>query len=254
MFFREHRTRGRGPWPLAAKEIERRRRRRGLWHVVPLLMAAVWGCGGQERAREKATPRDTAETSEAREIGRYRFAEGSILLEESGSTRVLAVLPGFGAGPDTLSDCGPPVMGLRAAHLQLVMASPDTGRVAWTSTAPGACLGVVEGAEARVRVLGRLSEAVPDSLAWSPDGEHLAVWLRHPGGGRSLSVYDVKGGKRLAMPWEEECSRRDGCEVVSAEWLGNSLFDVKIRMGPAEEPIAYEVNVIGLAPLEEEVE
>ena len=236
------------------KGIERRLRRRVLCYVIPVLAALLWGCGGQEKAREEVAEQDSANTSKAREIGRYRFAEGSILVEASGSTRVVAVLPGFGPGPDTLSGCGPPITGLRAARLELVRASPDTGRVAWTSSAPGSCLGIVEAGETPVRVLDRLSETVPDSLRWSPDGEHLAVWLLHLGGARSLSVYDVRRGRRLAMPWEEECSRREACDVVSAEWLGNSLFDVKIRMGPAEEPIAYEVNVTGLAALEEEVE
>lgn len=246
---------GRRPWALAASETKRRSLRLALRRVVPLLVATLGGCAGQEGTREEPAARDTAETMvEGRQFDHYRFAQGSIVVEASGATRVVAVLPGYGPGPDTLSDCGPPVRGLRAARFQLVRPSPGFVWVAWTSTAPGACLGVVDVGEASVRILDRLSETVPDSLSWSPGGTHLAAWLIHPGGWRSLSVYDVRGERRLEMPWEEECSRRDGCDVVSAEWLGNSLFDVKIRRGLAEEPIEYEVNVVFLAASEEEVQ
>ncbi len=46
----------------------------------------------------------------------------------------------------------------------------------------------------------------------------------------------------------------DECDVASVKWLGGSLLNVEIRLGPAELPVPYEVNVAsaGLAGLKEE--
>ncbi len=78
---------------------------------------------------------------------------------------------------------------------------------------------------------------------WAPASRYLAVWLTHLDGRRSLSVVDAEEGERLELPWELECETVGECDVVEVEWLGGTLLDVRIRLGPAEFSVPFEVNV-----------
>jgi hypothetical protein len=115
-------------------------------------------------------------------------------------------------------------------------------------------VGVVGLGEPAVRVLGRWSGAVPNAVLWAPAGRYLAVWLGWAAGRRSLEVFDAVAGVRLEMPWEVECGYAEACDVAEAAWLGGTLLDVEIRLGPAELPVPFEVNVADVAPVGSEEE
>jgi hypothetical protein len=83
---------------------------------------------------------------------------------------------------------------------------------------------------------------------WAPAGRFLAVWLTHPGQRRSLELFDAETAERLEMPWEAECGLSGGCDVSRASWVGGTLLNVDIRLGPAEQPVPFEVNVAAATP------
>jgi hypothetical protein len=56
-------------------------------------------------------------------------------------------------------------------------------------------------------------------------------------------VYDAVEAARLEMPWETDCAYVEDCDVERVVWLGGTLLNVGIRLGPAEASVPYEVNV-----------
>jgi hypothetical protein len=67
---------------------------------------------------------------------------------------------------------------------------------------------------------------------------------------RSLWLYDALQGVRLEMPWEFDCKYVGDCDVERVDWLGGSLLNVEIRLGPAEGAVPFEVNVEAAASLD----
>ncbi|MGD2216377.1 MAG: hypothetical protein PVJ64_06460 [Gemmatimonadales bacterium] len=190
------------------------------------------------------------------QAGPYAIADGALYRREGGSFVTVAVLPGAAeSAPDTLEECAAEMPELGRARFEHLDLAPDTMWAAWSTSGPGACAGVVGLGEPAVRLLGRWLGAVPEKLLWAPTSRYLAVWLTSATGRRSLDVFDVVAGSRLEMPWEVECDYAEACDVAQAVWLGGTLLDVEIRLGPAELPVPFEVNVVDVAPvgLEEEI-
>ncbi len=187
-------------------------------------------------------------------MGPFAWGERALYrIGTDGGLEVLAVLPGDGSAPDTLVECALAIPQLRPVRFRELRLAPDPRWAAWSTTGPVSCVGVVAPGEPLVRVLGRWSAAVPDSLIWAPASRYLAVWLTHPDGRRSVAVVDAERRERLELPWELECEASGECDVVEVEWLGGSLLDVRIRLGPAEFSVPFEVNVgTGLAVPREE--
>jgi len=176
-------------------------------------------------------------------VGPYAIGEGTLYSVRGEELVPLAALPGGGAASDTLKECSGAIPDLGTARFASLTLSPDPNWAAWETTGPGACVGVVGPAEPPVRVLGVWSAAIPDSLVWAPIGRYLAVWWVHPAGRRSLWVFDALTSARLEMPWDMDCIYEEDCDVERVVWLGGTLLDVGIRLGPAEESVPFEVNV-----------
>lgn len=188
-------------------------------------------------------------------VGPYAVAGGTLYRVEGESLVAVAVLPDAGeAARDTLEECATEVLELGETRFERLSLAADTAWAAWATSGPGACVGVLGLGEPAVRVLGRWSGAVPDTVLWAPAGRYLAIWLRWAAGRRSLEVFDAPEGIRLEMPWEVECGFAEACDVARAEWLGGSLLNVEIRLGPAELSVPFEVNVAAVVPVESEEE
>lgn len=216
--------------------------------VVGALAVAL--CAGCERAEREPPPQEDEPPTVALErVGPYAIADGALYRREEGSFVVVAVLPEAGrAAPDTLEQCATEGSELGEARFERLDLAADTAWAAWSTSGPGACVGVVGLDEPVVRVLGRWPAAVPKTVLWAPAGHYLAIWLSWAAGRRSLEVFDAVAGIRLEMPWEIECGYSEACDVAQAEWLGGTLLDVEIRLGPAESPVPFEVNVANVAP------
>lgn len=175
-------------------------------------------------------------------IGGFALTEGVLYRARGDVLEPVAALPGAGAASDTLTVCAvsPELGAIRFRELKL---SPDSTRAVWGTLGPGSCVGVIGPGEPPVRVLGRWSAATPDSLLWAPSSRHVAIWLRHPSERRSLEVYDAVEARRLEMPWEVDCEYVEDCDVIRVAWLGGTLLNVEIRLGPAELSVPFEVNV-----------
>ncbi len=213
-------------------------------------------CAGCERA-EREPPAEAEEPPAValERAGPYAIAGGTLYRREGESLVAVAVLPDAGeSAPDTLEGCSAEIPELGKARFKHLDLAEDTAWAAWSSSAPGACVGVVGLGEPAVRVLGRWSGAVPNTTLWAPAGRYLAVWLGRAAGRRSLEVFDAIAGVRLEMPWEVECGYAEACDVAQAAWLGGTLLDVEIRLGPAELPVPFEVNVADVGPVGSEEE
>ncbi len=220
-----------------------------------LLAGTLAPLAGCERDAEPGTERQRERAAEIRPVGPYAVAGDALYRREDGTLVAVAVLPGAeAAAPDTLEECVAEIPDLGKAHFGRLDLAPDTAWAAWATTGPGACVGVLSPGEPGVRVLGRWLAAYPDTLLWAPAGHYLAIGLARAGR-RDLEVYDAMAGRRLQMPWEFECGYEGDCDVTSATWLGGTLLNVEIRLGPAEPPVPFEVNVAAAAPAtpEEEV-
>lgn len=239
---------GSQPFNMAAKpsgHLLRREIRNTLTLAGVLVATTLGSCGRGDR--EAPAVRESQRAEDPIRLG--PFAQSSSMLYRlHGETLVpLAALPGWGAAPDTLGECAAAMPDLEARRFRGLTLSPDSAWAIWRAVGPGACVGVVGLGEPPVRVFGHWSAAALDSVTWAPAGRYLTVWLRHPGGRRSLSVFDAIEGVRLEMPWELECSAIEDCDVIGVAWLGGTLLNVNMRLGPAEVAVPYEVNV-GLAP------
>jgi hypothetical protein len=179
--------------------------------------------------------------------GSYAYAGATLYTVQGNEPEALAVLPGGGQAPDTLHGCSPSIPGLGAARFRKITPSPDPDWAAWETAGAGVCVGLVGPVEPAVRTLGYWSGAVPEKLMWAPGGRFLAVWLTHPGQRRSLEMFDGQTDERLEMPWEMECGLSGDCDVSRVDWVGGTLLDVEIRLGPAELPVPFEVNVAAAA-------
>lgn len=217
--------------------------------VAASVLAVALTAGCERAEREPPASRSESPPTELARAGAYAIGEAALYLEEAGSLVVLAVLPGAGlAAPDTLDECVTEIPELGVPRFQRLSPAADPAWAAWSTSGPGACVGVVGPGEPTVRVLGRWTAAVPDSVFWAPAGRYLAIWLARAAGRRSLEVFDALEGTRLSMPWEAECGYAEDCDVAAAVWLGGTLLDVEIRLGPAELPVPFEVNVAAVAP------
>jgi hypothetical protein len=208
---------------------------------------ALAGCTGDEPDTHEAVKSPAG--PELTRVGSYAVGDGALFRIEGESLEALAVLPGAGVASDTLEECRTAIAGLGPARFSGLVPSPDSAWAAWETTGPGACVGVVGPRKPAVRVLGQWSAALPDSLLWAPAARYLAVWLTHPARRRSLWVYDAIAGERLEMPWEADCRYVEDCDVERAVWLGGTLLNVGIRLGPAEHPVPFEVNVAATPPV-----
>jgi hypothetical protein len=217
---------------------------------------AVALCAGCEPAeREPPAQVDQLPAAALEPVGPYAVAGGTLYRREGESLVAVAMLPDAGESAlDTLEECAVEVPELGKARFKHLDLASDTSLAAWSTSGPGACVGVVSLGEPAVRVLGRWPGAVPNTVLWAPAGRFLAVWLAWAAGRRSLEVFDAVAGTRLEMPWEVECGYAEVCDVAQAEWLGGTLLDVEIRLGPAELPVAFEVNVADVAPMGSEEE
>lgn len=230
-------------------------RRRLAGRCKSLLLVALAGAGlsacreGEEDVRETLTPPAQQELKRA---GNYAMGPGTLYRLRGGKREPVAVLPGAGAGRDTVFECAVLAPGLGEVRFGLLELTPDSALAAWATTGPGTCVGTLAAGEPAVRVLGFWPAAATDSLLWAPAGHYLAVLLDHHGQRCSVAVYDVANAARLEMPWEQECE--DDCDVEQAQWLGGSLLNVRIRLGPAERSVPFEVNVEAAASLEREEE
>lgn len=228
----------------------RRESRRTLWVAGALALAAV-GCRGSEPKGTGAGERPDPPVVVA---GGYAIGERTLYRLEGDGWTPVAVLPRAGAGADTLWGCGGAVPGFGGPRFHRLSLSPDSATAAWATRGPDACVGSVGPGPDGVRVLGRWSAASPDSLIWAPAGRYLAVTLARPGGRHGLAVFDVARSRPLSMPWEAECAYADDCDVETVRWLGGSLLNVGIRLGPAEASVPFEVNVARAAPAAEDEE
>ncbi len=211
--------------------------------VAPL---ATWACRS-EGPQTQATGEEQAAEALVR-AGAFAYAGARLYTIRDGVTKVLAALPGGGQAPDTLDECAPSIPNLGAARFRELVPSPDPNWTAWETAGAGACVGVAARAAGSVQMLGHWAGAVPDKVMWAPAGRFLAVWLTHPGQRRSLELFDAETAERLEMPWEAECGLSGGCDVSRASWVGGTLLNVDIRLGPAEQPVPFEVNVAAATP------
>ncbi len=219
--------------------------------VCGLLLGPA-GCR-DDAGQEAGPPAENPQQAEPLRVGSYALGERALYGARSdGGLEVLAVLPSEGSAPDTLEECAQAIPKLRPVRFRELTLAPDPRWAAWSTSGPVSCVGAVGPGKPRVRVLGRWSAARPDSLMWAPASRYLAVWLKHLDGRRSLAVVDAERGERLELPWEAECETSGECDVVEVEWLGGSLLDVRIRLGPAESSVPFEVNVGTGLPLPRE--
>lgn len=217
--------------------------------MVLIAGLVVCGCSDEtEREVQRSRAVDEEPPVELSEAGPFAAAAGVLYYREARQLHAIAALPGGGAAPDTLGPC-PALPGLGQSGFRRLVVSPDSDHVAWQSAGPGTCVGVASGAPRSVRILGRWSAALPDSLIWAPRGGYLAISLVHPDGRHGLSVFDTRVGTPLMMPWETECEDQAACDVSRVKWLGGTLLNVEIRRGPAELAVAYEVNVSTAVPV-----
>lgn len=222
-----------------------------------LLLIALAGAGfGACRESEEDVPKTLTPPAqqELKRAGKYAMSSGTLYRLQGGKREPVAVLPGAGVGGDTLFECAELAPGLGEVRFGLLEVTPDSAMAAWATTGPGTCVGTLLAGEPAVRVLGFWPAAATDSLLWAPAGYYLAVLLDHHGQRCSVSVYDAVRGARLEMPWEQECEYVGDCDVEQAQWLGGSLLNVRIRLGPAERSVPFEVNVETAASLEREEE
>ncbi len=218
-----------------------------------LAVALCAGCEGEER--ELPALRDEQPAVALERAGPYAIAGGALYRSEGESLVAVAVLPGAGeSAADTLEECAAEIPELGKVRFQRLDLAADTAWAAWATSGPGTCAGVVGLGEPAVRVLGRWSGAMPDTVLWAPAGRYLAIWLGWAAGRRSLEVFDVLAAARLEMPWEVECGYAEACDVARAAWLGGTLLNVEIRLGPAELPVPFEVNVAAVVPVGSEEE
>jgi hypothetical protein len=213
-----------------------------------LLSLGVIGCREDER-RQPVADELPAEQVTAR-VGPYAIGSGTLYRTHEGAAEAVGALPGIGVAADTLVECGGKLPELGPARFSRLRLSPDTARAAWATSGPGTCVGVIGPAEPPVHVLGYWPAAATDSLLWAPAGVYLAVWLVHHGQRRSLWLYDALQGEKLEMPWELDCKYVGDCDVERVDWLGGSLLNVEIRLGPAEGSVPFEVNVEATASLD----
>jgi len=219
------------------------------------LAVALWAAACERAEREPpAQGGETAARILAR-AGPYAIAGGALYRSAGESLVAVAVLPDAGeSAADTLEECAAEIPQLGKARFQSLSLAADTALAAWATSGPSACVGVVGTGEPAVRVLGHWSAAVLDTILWAPAGRYLAVWLSGAAGRRSLEVFDALAGARLEMPWEVDCGYAESCDVVRATWLGGTLLDVEIGLGPAELPVPFEVNVADAVPVGSEEE
>jgi hypothetical protein len=215
------------------------------------LLIVIASAGCEDDGRELPVSGKEQELSEPARAGPYAIAADALYRVRGAELEAVAVLPGAAVvASDTLEVCGSEAPEFGEARFRRLTLSPDTALAAWETAGPGACVGVVGIGEPPVRVLGRWSAAVPDTLIWAPAGRYLAVWLAQGARRRSLEVFDAREGERLEMPWELDCSYAEVCDVARATWLGGTLLNVEIRLGPAELSVPFEVNVDAAAPVE----
>lgn len=219
----------------------------GACRVCALLLCgsllSLAGCRDEAR-RDTGLPGGTVQQAEPERVGQFALGETALYRARGdGGLEVLAVLPGGGSAPDTLFECALAIPKLRPVRFRKLALAPDPRWAAWSTAGPVSCVGVVGPGEIGVRLLDHWSAATPDSLIWAPASRYLAVWLTQLDGRRSLSVVDAEEGERLELPWELECEAIGECDVVEVEWLGGTLLDVRIRLGPAEFSVPFEVNV-----------
>jgi hypothetical protein len=210
-----------------------------------MLAGAIVAMTGSGCRGERATPefRDAGGAAEPERVGRYALAERALYRLNDGQAEAVAVLPGGGAATDTLDECAVDFEGVVEVRFKRLTLSPDSQWAAWETSGPGACVGVLGPPRSPVEVLGHWSAARSDSVLWAPAGRYLAVWLVRPKGRRSLWVFDGIDGRRLEMPWDEDCAYAANCDVERVTWLGGTLLNVEIRLGPAELSVPFEVNV-----------
>ncbi len=180
--------------------------------------------------------------------GPYAMGDNALYRVRDERLEVLAVLSGAGAAADTLEGCATSTPRLGGPRFLRLTLAPDSAWAVWETGGPEACAGVIGSGRPAVRVLGRWPAAIPDSVLWAPASRYVAVWLEHPGQRRSLEVFDAEEGERLEMPWELDCSYAENCDVARAAWLGGTLLNVEIRLGPAELSVPFEVNVKSAMP------
>lgn len=250
----EERDESAANWTMTKPSRRRSRLANGCKSLL-LLALAGWGAACREgRDRVPAAERVPAR-QELTWVGKYAMAAGTLYRMRDGVRESVAALPGAGVARDTVVECAVLAPGLGEVRFGRLRVAPDSAHAAWATVGPGTCVGTVAAAaDPSVRVLGFWPAAVTDSLLWAPGGDYLAVLLDHHGERASVAVYDAVRGVRLEMPWERECEYTGGCDVEQAEWLGGSLLDVKIRLGPAERSVPFEVNVRTAASLDTDTE
>lgn len=185
-------------------------------------------------------------------VGGYAFGGGVLYREVGDSQIALLALPGADAARDTLPLQVGSEPALGPAHFRAARPAPDSEWLAWEVGGPGTWVGVL-GPEGQRFVLDSWSNALVDTLMWAPAGGYLAVILRHPDGRRSVEVYEVESGRRLGLPWKEDCIA-ERCDLTDVGWLGGTLLDVEIRPGIDEPSVPFEVNVTDLSPASESEE
>ncbi len=216
---------------------------------------AVAGLAACHEGEDRAPAAEVLPTKqELKWAGEYAMGGGTLYRRRGGVPEAVAVLPGAGVGADTIDECAVHAPELGEARFRLLQLAPDSVLAAWATTGPGTCVGTLSAQDTAVRVLGYWPAAATDSLLWAPAGSYLAVWLDHHGQRSSLGVYDAVRGVQLEMPWEAECEYVGDCDVEQVEWLGGSLLNVQIRLGPAERSVPFEVNVEAAATLGAEEE
>lgn len=210
------------------------------WQLLAFLVGAM-ACGTDGGEGWKSTGEAEVETPDR--TGAYAISDGLLYRVEAESLVALVALPGSGPAADTATGCISEIPELGQNRFRRLTLSPDSGSVVWETDGPGVCVGVLAAASVDGKVLARWTQALPDTVLWAPSGRYVAVWLRHAGRRHSVEVFDADIGRRLTMPWEEECARSEQCDVQRAGWVGGTLLDVDIRLGPGEQALPFEVNV-----------
>lgn len=223
--------------------------------IPPVILAALlagWACRGEAGRRADVGQRSRAEPV-VRE-GPFAMADHSLYRSRDGQMRRVAAFPSSAEPTTDLAKCGEGVRELGAPRFRRLVLGRDSTMAVWVTAGVGTCVGVVSIGEPAVRVLDYWVTAVADSVLWAPAGRYVAIRLIHEGQRRSLEVYDVSDGVRLEMPWEQDCRYHGDCDVERVAWLGGTLLDVGIRLGPAEQSVPFEVNVAAAVPVEIEEE
>jgi hypothetical protein len=227
----------------------RRRQGAATGKSIALTLAIAVGCGG-DTSRDSEAPR-YEQTIDGIAAGPYMAEAGVLYRGVDGRRTPVLALPGAGAAADTLSTDGQGALG-EPTFRRLVL-SPDSQWVAWEVAGAGSWVGVA-GPDPAVRVLDRWAAALPDALIWAPTARYLAVRLKHPDGHSSLELFDVGRDGRLPLPWDDDCAGTGTCDVTRVRWLGGTLLNVEIRLGPDEPSVPFEVNAgeLGSEPVESE--